>query len=321
MIKEYAFGFWLLLCFAGYSQRYQVIDKITKQPVSYATISFGNGNGLFADDNGMFEFTNNRYSDVDSLFISALGHEEDGLSTQSIPNIIQLTPSVSELKEVVITAESLGPYTIKKQSPILHDDYFSSWLPTVESEIAVYFPNPFQKTVKIASVFLPIKLEDTRSRTGQKQKFSTLFKMNFYKNEGRQPGDRIASEQVIFIVKHTDKPKFEVDISDYKIFIPKNGLFIAIQVLGYTDADGKLQHTKKYHEVETRKGIVKIPTTFRPLLPFTDKFKDRRTYVRRIFFKNRTWQRFDNNYTEGNNLIKTNHFNYGMGIKMQVYKE
>ena len=34
-------------------------DSLTHYPVSYAAVSFGNGNGIFADDDGKFFFTKN----------------------------------------------------------------------------------------------------------------------------------------------------------------------------------------------------------------------------------------------------------------------
>ncbi|KAA1246965.1 carboxypeptidase-like regulatory domain-containing protein [Aquimarina sp. RZ0] len=304
-----------------HSQRYTVLDSIKKSPVSYATISFGNGNGLFADADGVFEFSEKRYADIDSLFISALGYKEFAIDTKKLSKKILLTREIAELQEVIVTAENLGKYKTKKKNAKIHNDYFKCWLPTVESEIAVFFPRDPLKSTKIASVFLPVKMESSRGSSGKKQAFSTLFKMQFYRNYKGTPGKRLPSEDIIFNITNKDKSNFELDISEYKVFIPKEGLFVSLQVLGYADKEGKLQHTKKYHEVETNKGIIKISTTFRPLLPFTDKIADNITFTRRVFFKNRTWQRFDKKYSDTNNLIKTNHMNYGIGLKTHVYEK
>ncbi|GAA3510654.1 hypothetical protein GCM10022393_25260 [Aquimarina addita] len=301
------------------AQVYTVLDAVQKTPISYATISFGNGNGLFADADGVFEFSKKRYPDIDSLYISALGHRELGLSVTKLPKNIFLTQDIAELQEVIVKSENLGKYKTKKQSAILHDDYFKCWLPTVESEIAVFFPRDPLKSTKVASVYIPVMMESSKNPSGNKQSFSTLFKMQFYQNNDGVPGKRLANEDIIFRITNKNKSNYELNILDYKVFIPKEGFFISVQVLGYTDKEGKLQHTKKYHEVETRKGIVKIPTTFRPLLPFTNKIKNNITFSRRIFFRNRTWQRFDKEYSENNTLIQSGHMNYGMGLKMHVY--
>lgn len=305
-----------------YCQSYVIQDATKKFPISYATISFGNGNGLFADENGVFQFSQKWYSDIDSLYISALGYKEKALSIKNAPKTILLTPDVSELQEVVITSENLGKYRTRKKNSVIHDNYFRCWLPTVESEIAVFFPRDPLKSTKIASVVLPVKMEASDgSSSGKKQSFSTLFKMQFYENDNGFPGKRIPGDNIIFRITNNDKTNFELDISEYKVFIPKNGVFVSVQVLGYTDKEGKLQNTKKYHEVETRKGIVKISTTFRPLLPFTNKIENNITFTRRVFFRNRTWQRFDEKYSENNTLIQKGFMNYGIGLKMHVYEK
>ncbi len=303
------------------SQTYTVLDSVQKSPISYATISFGNGNGTFADADGNFRFSKKWYPDIDSLYISALGHKELALATVSLPQQILLVQDVAELKEVVVTAEKKRKYKTKKLASEVHNDYFRSWLPTVESEIAVFFPKSSQKPTKIASVYLPVKVESSNRNASKDQPFSTLFKMQFYGNDNSFPGKRLPYEDIIFKINNRDKSNFELNVSEYKVYIPKEGVFVSIQVLGYADKDGKLQQTKKYHEVETRKGIVKVSTTFRPLLPFTDKINGYKTFTRRIFYKNRTWQRFDPEYSKNNNLIKNNNTNYGMGLKLYLYEE
>ncbi len=313
---------WLFIVLAPYclfSQAHTIVDASGQRGIAYATISFGNGNGIFADADGLFKFPKKLYKDIDSLYISALGYKETALSTSALPATIRLIQHIDELQEVVITSENLGPYKKRKKNPIIHNDYFRCWLPTVESEIAVFFDKKATHPIKITHVTLPVMMESKKG-SGKKQSFSTLFKMQFYKNEKGYPGKRLPGDAIIFRITNKDKSNFELDITERKVFIPEEGIFIAIQVLGYTDAAGKLQHTKKYHEVATRKGIVKVSTTFRPLLPFTNKIAHPQTFTRRIFFKNRTWLRFDKEYSEGNNLIKGNHINYGMGIKTHEYQ-
>ncbi|KZS42550.1 hypothetical protein AWE51_03660 [Aquimarina aggregata] len=316
--------FALLLLFLSqfiYSQAYSILDAANKTPVSYATISFGNGSGTFADADGRFKYYKKWYPKVDSLYVSALGYKEITISTNAIPKTILLEQNIAELKEVYITAEKKRKYKTKRLASTVHNDYFRCWLPTVESEIAVFFPKESEKSTSISSVFLPVKVESSNKHSGKEQPFSTLFKMQFYANEKGFPGKRLAYEDIIFKITEKDKSNFELNVSEYKVYIPKEGIFISVQVLGYADKNGKLQQTRKYHEVETRKGLVKVSTTFRPLLPFTNKFDHYHTFTRRIFYKNRTWQRFDRKYSTNNNLIKSNNTNYGMGLKLRLYED
>ncbi len=311
----------LLVTQISYSQVFKVLDSVKKYPISYATISFGNGNGTFADAEGNFRFSKKWYPDIDSLYISALGHKELVIATKNLPENILLVQNVAELKEVIITAEKKRKYKTKKIASNVHNDYFNCWLPTVESEIAVFFPKNTSKPTKIASVYLPVKVESSNRNASKGQPFSTLFKMQFYENTRGFPGARLPYEDIIFKITDKDKSNFELNVSEYKVYIPKEGVFVSIQVLGYADKTGKLQQTKKYHEVETRKGIVKVSTTFRPLLPFTSKINGYKTFTRRIFYKNRKWLRFDREYSNNNNLIKNNSTNYGMGLKLHLFEE
>ena len=46
-------------------------------------------------------------------------------------------------------------------------------------------------------------------------------------------------------------------------------------------------------EIKSKTGIVKIPTNFRPLLPFTDKVINKNTFVKRIFINGNSWVKFE----------------------------
>ncbi len=303
-----------------------IIDSISKKGVSFATISFGNGNGIFADDDGQFFFTKKLYADIDSLFISALGYKDIKLVSSSLKDTLFLAPQSDLLDEVIVTARPTGKFKEVTLKPTDHNDYFKCWLPTIESEIAVFFPNNDAKPKHLTKLLLPIKTEakDWNKRGNKKKEkrpFSTLFRVQFYKNHKGLPGDVVTYEKIVFIATQDTKPVFEFDVSGFDIFIPKDGIFVSIQVLGFTDKNGKLLPNKKYKEVKTRRGIIKVSTTFRPLLPFTDQIEDKTTYVKRIFQNNGQWVLFDKKNIKNSNLLNAGLNNYGMGLKMEVYKE
>lgn len=324
MIKKLSCLLALLVYNYTFSQTY-VIDSKTKYPVSYATISFGNGNGTFADNDGKFIFTKKLYNDIDSLYISALGYKNLSMASAQLKDTLYLEPKADELEEVLITTKPTGkwkPVTIK---PTTHNDYYQCWLPTVESEIAVFFKRNSATPKKIESVLLPIKVEakdwdKRKSSSANKRSFSTLFRVMFYENNNGKPGAPLVYDNIIFGVTQNSKKTFEIDVDEYDVFIPKNGIFVSVQVLGYTDPKGKLLPNKKYREVKTRQGIVKVSTTFRPLLPFTDKIENKQTFVKRIFLNNGKWQLFDAKNIKNSNLLTAGLNNYGMGLKLKVYK-
>lgn len=313
-----------LLSFNTQAQNTTIVSE-TEEPVSYATISFGNGNGLFADDLGKFHFTQKLYKDIDSLYISAIGFNDLKLATHNLSPTITMKSSINTLDEVFLTKPK-GKFKIDKIKPTVHEDYYKCWLPTIESEIAVYFPNNSTTTKRLSSLQIPIKVEakdwDKRKRKSSKKRpFSTLFKVNFYKNNNGLPGDVLTYENIVFIANEKNDKILEFDISENDIYMPKDGLFISLQVLGYTDAKGKLLPNKKYQEIKTKRGIVKVSTTFRPLLPFTDEISEKRTFVRRIFLNGGQWTLFDKQNVDKSNLLKAGLNNYGLGLNLEVYKE
>jgi hypothetical protein len=301
------------------------LEVNTDQPVSFATISFGNGQGVFADDDGLFIFNKKLYPDVDSLFISSLGYKELAISTFDLPNTIFLETHADELDEVIVHIKIDRKFNEETLKPYLDDDYYKCWLPTIESEIAVFFPNNDDKLKKISVVHFPITLESKdwdrrKKKNADKKAFSTLFKVKFYKNENGFPGKVLTYNNIVFRATEKMGDVFDLDVSDHDLFVPNTGFFVSIQVLGYTDAKGKLLPNKKYKEVKSKDGVVKIPTNFRPLLPFTDKIQEHNTFVKRVFLNGENWI----NFKKGNmasTLLNTGLTNYGVGVTFRVYKE
>lgn len=303
-----------------------ITDSITNYPVSYATISFGNGNGIFADDEGKFVFTKKIYPDIDSLFISALGFKDLNLSTENLPKLLLMQPQADELEEVLIGVTLDRKFKKETLKPYLDDDYYNCWLPTIESEIAVYFPKNSNKDQKLSSVIFPIALEskdwEKRKRANSdKKKFSTLFKVNFYANNNGVPGKVLTYETIVFRATEKEGDFYALIVDDYDIYIPENGFFVSIQVMGYTDKAGKLLPNKKYKEIKSKNGVVKIPTNFRPLLPFTDEIETKNTYIKRVFINGNNWAKFDKGNGFKSSLLDRNLYNYGIGITYKTYKD
>jgi len=324
VLKQFYLALSLLSALHALGQT-NIINKDTEEPVSYATISFGNGNGIFADNQGKFTFTEKLYSDIDTLYISALGYKEFKIATLNLKETISLETNIDELQEVIIHYKPKGKFKLETLKPTLHEDYFKCWLPTIESEIAVFIPNTKVKPQKIVSVLFPIKVESKdwekrKKATTKKRPFSTLFRAQFYENKNGFPGDVLTYDEIVFRVTEKSTKIFELDVSANDIFVPKNGLFISIQVLGYTDKAGILLPNKKYQEIKTKRGIVKVSTTFRPLLPFTDKISESRTFVKRVFLNKNQWVVYNKKNIPNSNLLSLGLNNYGIGLKVKVYK-
>jgi len=319
----------LLICLiktcGGFSQNITIQSSQSKLPISYATISFGDGQGIFADDEGTFVFTNKIYPDIDTLYVSALTFKNKTIAASDLSNIILLDEEVSELDEIVLIAKN-RKYKEETLEPYLDDDYYHCWLPTIESEIAVYFTNPNNNKLKrLSSIHFPITLESRnwdqrKKKNADKKPFSTLFKVKFYKNDSGKPGDELVYDNIVFRATEKNGDSYNLDVTDYNIDYPKTGFFVSIQVLGYTDKAGKLLPNKKYKEIKGRDGMVKIPTNFRPLLPFTNELETHNTFIKRVFINGNDWIQFKQGSMDSS-LLKTGLTNYGIGITYKVYKD
>lgn len=314
----------LLSWFFSSGQNTFLKNEENQEAIPFATISFGNGNGLFADGEGGFYFTQKLYKDIDTLYITALGFQEKKIPTLNLPKTILLSPEANMLKEVIVTSEKKGKFKVKTHKPTIHNDYFHCWLPTIESEVAVFFDNPEKKTKKITTVYIPINAEvkdwkKRKSSSAQKKTFSTLFRAQFYENDNGLPGEPMLSEELVFRVTQENDKAYELDVSDKRIYIPKTGVFVSVQVLGYTDAKGKLLPNKKYQEVKTKRGIVKVSTTFRPLLPFTNEIAGKKTFVKRVFLNGGKWVRYEKKNIQRSKLLLEGYNNYGIGLKYNEY--
>ncbi len=304
------------------AQKITLLNRDSKEPVSFATISFGNGLGTFADGDGVFSLSRKRYPDVDSLTVSSIGYEDLTVAADNVAPILYLIPATAELEAVVVQARLDGKFNEEDIDVVGHDNYFDCWLPTVESEIAVKFERVDGNPTKLKTLLIPIVLEESQSsKKGKLRAFSTLFRVQFYNvNAAGAPMAKSSYPSHTFVITQESEDVYELDIEELGIQIPQEGLFASIQVLGYTYPDGKLIDAKKYREIRTRSGMEKVSTTYRPLLPFTDEINGQQTWVRRIFFNNKTWQLFDLTYNPNSKLVRSGHDNYGMGAVLKVYE-
>ncbi|MDU8885569.1 hypothetical protein RXV94_05295 [Yeosuana sp. MJ-SS3] len=254
-----------------------------------------------------------------------MGYKDLIIPTHNLPKTLILDTQTNILDEVLISVELDRKYKEESLKPYLDDDYYKCWLPTIESEIAVFFPNNDNNLKKITNIHFPITLEskdwEKRNRkNSDKKAFSTLFKVKLYKNDNGFPGEVISYDNIVFRATEKNGDVFNLDVSSNDLFIPKDGFFVSLQVLGYTDKTGKLLPNKKYKEIKSKGGVVKIPTNFRPLLPFTDEILEHNTFIKRVFVNNNQWVQFKRGIVDSS-LLKSGLNNYGVGVTYRVYKE
>ncbi|WP_438962873.1 carboxypeptidase-like regulatory domain-containing protein [Nonlabens sp.] len=319
-MKNWLFLSALLISVWATSQDITIKDAVSKNGVPFATISFGNGKGTFADDEGVFRFSRKLYKDVDSLYLSSIGYQDLIVGANQVDSQILMTQEPDQLEAVMLSVELKGKFKKKKEKPIAHDNYFNCWLPTVESEIAVQFNRIDGQPTRISKLQFPIVKEESQvSKKGKLRAFSTMIRVMFYDVENGKPAYRSYYPSKTYVITEKSDDVVEVNVEELNINIPKTGIFAAVQILGYTTPDDKLIKAKKYREIETVRGLRKVSTTYRPLLPFTNEIDGKQTWVRRIFYNNKEWVLFDLNYNPNSSLVRSGHDNYGIGAELKVF--
>lgn len=316
-------SFFFFFHFLASSQMVQFYDAETKEPVSFATVSFGNGLGTHANAQGEFLFLPKQYAQIDTLYITALGYKNLTIATSNIKNKYALEQEIDKLNEVIVVSAKKRPYKKQEIKPISHNQYHDSWLQTIGSEIAVLFKKWDDKPTQISKLLLPINVKEAvDGKDIHVNTFTTLMRVKFYQNDEGLPGKELPYGTIVFVITEKEnKNVFELDVSQNNIYIPQNGIFASIQVLGPADAKGQLIQTKTYNEYETPRGLKRIAISFRPLLPLTNQIAGEKTMVRRLFFNDKKWQVFDFTFNPNSVLLKKGFNNYGMGAQLLVYKE
>ena len=237
--KKLIWIFLIVSQFAFSQIRGVVKDSISGEPIPFVNIWVDNETvGTTSEVDGSFSLD---VKEDKQLVFSALGYETKKSSSKS--EIILLKPKVFELKEVVIEQPKfkkeieVGNFNKPLGYHISGDLEFSN-AKFFKYETS-YEQTKFVKKIKIT----------TRSKVNNAKFKIRIFSVN---KEG-SPEDDLLYEDIIVTVKK-GKRKNEIDISNFKLVFPEEGLFIAYEVL-------KIESNKYFFEYtsnESEKLIKKI---------------------------------------------------------------
>lgn len=212
----------------------RVIDSKTLNAACYSTLEIkGKGIGWVTDSLGSFsiEIIKDKISEYDTLLIRSLGYSS---ATVIVKNILtessiefKLNPLVFQLDSIIIRPKN---NSILKGVFVEKGDGYSGcreWL-----QKAVYMDNDegIKAIVQNVSFFIP---KDGKPKTP--------FRIRFYEvKEDGSPGEDLTRESIIVNAKKGGA-WLKVDVSKYKIVVPKNGYFVAMEWI-FTDK-------KYYYEI------------------------------------------------------------------------
>lgn len=104
--------------YAQISVQGQVRDAVTKEAVSFASISIvGTTSGTAADDKGKFSMNVPSLSQTTTLSISAIGYQSKKVDTESSGElVIDLDPAVTQLEGVEIITQRITPQEVVREA-------------------------------------------------------------------------------------------------------------------------------------------------------------------------------------------------------------
>ncbi len=205
-----------------------IFDSISKKPVSFSTIHIYEDNnlknGYYADENGLaFVNCNIKYE----IIITHIGYENFEANCLNLQDTIFLNQKTIYIDEVIITNTKsnlieLGDYKLKKDRSL---NAFKGF------EITKYFKNESNDEKRIYSVILNLF---------KRNKKTVILKINLYSvNADNTPGNLINDEEIIYYLKNKVDGKVEINVNNKNIILPKNGVFLSVECLGFIDDNGK----------------------------------------------------------------------------------
>lgn len=255
-------------------QTISIQNSTTKDLIPYVNISLENGEGSFtSDEKGLFQIPKNKKSK--SLLFDAIGYEQLEIDINKIQNPILLTQKVITLDEVVIknlkkTIKKIGNLKGKETTHWVHDLTDDEYKPCI---IAKYFDF---KSDNYTALLKKITIKTSSPS------LKPLINFRIYsKGKDGEPDKTLYNENILYTIKEGDH-KTKIDVSNLDIILPKDGFFVAIEILV---TDKNKQETKYVYN-----NIEHIHKFYYPLI----KINDTGIYTDTWYKIGKDWQKNNN---------------------------
>lgn len=217
-----------------------VKDFITQQPISYSSIALLNNKGTYSDEFGNFEL-DIKNSIYDTLKISTIGYNSKYIPLNKFKNKdvvkleVFLSSKIEELDEVVISSKKIK-YNDKVTLGEKKDGNIGV-TSLIGHETCIYIQNPRKTVGKIKNVY--VKLKKFKSAT-----YVASFNVKFYEYDKitNKPGKELYNKNV-FINPKNRKYTLWVNVQDFDISLPENGICVGIEMV---NTIGKVEKYAKF---------------------------------------------------------------------------
>lgn len=259
---------------SSFAQNIQILSKQDSTEVPYANIVYYANDsivdGIYTDEDGKAILK--IPSQCNSIEFSAMGYDTARINKNDLKSVIYLEDIPLPLQEIVLTSsKTRKKKTTKLGYPIKSKSNFYSVAQGLEL-ITLFKPNT-QDQRKVATFLFYLKDFESEDNS------SSVFRIVFYENVAHKPGKQIHikdRKQQVFTINSRQYGKIKLNIDHLNIALPKEGLFVGVEYIGFMEANSKDIQQK----IEVGEDASK-----RPYVPFLKQKKEAKSYMRYKFKK------------------------------------
>jgi hypothetical protein len=218
-----------------------VRDSITKVPIAYVSILVENKEiGTTSALDGSFEI-NSKLETNDNLLFSIIGYGISKVKISDCSNVLLVSKSIT-IQEVIIKSIPIKKIEQLVGNAKKSNIYFS--FPSYPIMISKKFEykSDYEKTpfLKKISVITATNIEDA------------TFKLRLFKIDSltQLPNESLLNEEIIVKVKRKGKYINEIDLSNYNLEFPKEGLVVGIENVLIIDNLNTIRYKNSENEIK-----------------------------------------------------------------------
>ena len=209
-----------------------VLDSITQKPIPYVGVCNNeNENSYSTNENGKLKTDKLKLESSLTFFTSS--YEKKEIKVKNCNKSIFLQPKLENNIQSNSLLKNEETYLINDDTKFSFENIYM--LPESKNRIiATYIPYSDEviKTPYLSKVEFGIKIAD----------FKSIYKIRFFEaDENQMPATELCNKEIIATAKkttsfyggydHVTDENGSIDVSNYKIKFPKNGIFVAIEII------------------------------------------------------------------------------------------
>jgi hypothetical protein len=251
----------------GFAQNIQILNKQDSTEVPYVNVVYFAHDsivgGTYTNEDG--KVTLEIPLQCNTIEFSAMGYDALKISKKDLNSVMYLEELPEPLHEIVLTSSKIKKKKVVRLGyPIKQKRYFYSVAQGLEL-VTLFKPNTQDQRKLSAFLFY---LTDFESQYN----CSSVFRIVFYENVANKPHQPIHlkdEKKQVFTINPKQYGKIKLNIDHLNIVLPKEGLFVGIEYIGFIEANGKdIQQNTKSEEVFKQ-----------PSVPFLKQKKEAKTYM------------------------------------------